>query len=61
MDDGDSDDDSSVYVPVRERRRQRQQQLAAAGQTAALAREKRARPAEGTDEAGRPKKRSLLD
>ena len=61
MDDGDSDDDSSVYVPVRERRRQRQQQLAAAGQTAALAREKRARPAEGTDEAGKPKKRSLLD
>ena len=42
MDDGDSDDDSSVYVPVRERRRQRQQQLAAAGQTAALAREMRA-------------------
>ena len=31
------------------------------GQTAALAREKRARPAEGTDEAGKPKKRSLLD
>jgi len=60
-DEDDDDDDGEVYIPIKQRRAMKLQQQQAVGQI--QSRDKRARglQADTAEDAGKPKKRSLLD